>query len=141
MSRLLRRLTRDRAGAAALEFALVAAPLLLTVFIITGGGLLLWAKSSLQLAAAQTARCVAIRSTACADRTAYANSVLGYWGASTILGTVTVTVDPGSACGGTVGTFAKVTVAGLPGTAVTTILPLLLQTTTLTAISCYPSGS
>jgi len=135
-------LARDRHGASSLEFALVALPYMLLVFAVIGGAILFWAKSTIQLAAAQTARCVALGSTDCLNRTSYATSVLAYWGADDILQTISVT--GGSTCPNAAGQasgpgqYVSITISGRPGP-VAQLVPDLAATM-LTATACYPSG-
>lgn len=62
---LIRRLKRDRSGATALEFAMVAPLLLALIFLVIEGSRFLWTRQAVQEAAAHTARCVAIGSDGC----------------------------------------------------------------------------
>jgi Flp pilus assembly pilin Flp len=62
---LIRRALRDRAGAAAIEFAILA-PIMLVVMIgVIEFGRMLWVENALQYAVAQAARCMSIDVTIC----------------------------------------------------------------------------
>ncbi|MBC7799808.1 MAG: hypothetical protein H7Z10_04235 [Gemmatimonadaceae bacterium] len=119
--------------------AFVAVPLLSIVFAIVGGGMLLWAKAAAQIAAAQTARCVAIGSTECVDPAAYARALLTKWGRSSLLPEAEVVVEAGSTCGSNVGHYADVTVTAPAGALGDMVAGL--SGTSLVARACYPSGS
>jgi Flp pilus assembly protein TadG len=62
-----RSLARERNGATALEFALVAGVFIPLSLGILDTGLLMWTKGTLQTTAALTARCAAIASPDCTD--------------------------------------------------------------------------
>ena len=62
LSRRLRRLADDRRGLTALEFGLVAVPLVLLLLAVVQIGAAVRIKSALQYATARAARCAAIRS-------------------------------------------------------------------------------
>jgi Flp pilus assembly protein TadG len=81
-STALQRLRQDQRGATSLEFASVSAGLVAILMFITGGSMMLWASSALQVAATQTARCVAIGSPRCADPAGFAAGILAGWGVS-----------------------------------------------------------
>lgn len=79
MTRWLVNLYRDRSGATALEFGLVASVFIPLCLAIFGAGFLMWTRGALQSVAAQTARCAAIQGTECADVTGYAISTATSW--------------------------------------------------------------
>lgn len=136
MRRCLRRLSAERDGTAALQFALVAPIFLSLVLFTLGAGLLLWAKGVMQMAAVRTARCTAIASPDCPDPTAYATSVLKAWGVAGIVPAVGVSVRSASTCDGTVGRFSAVVITGSGPAGL--VSPL--SSMTLSASACYPSG-
>jgi Flp pilus assembly protein TadG len=134
-----RSLLNDRRGSTALEFAIVGSPFILLLLFIVGGGMLLWAKSAMQIAAAQTARCVAIGSLDCTDRTAYATGVLQQWGVANILPSVVVSVQTGQTCSFTAGHYASVTLTAAAGP-VGQVIPGM-SNATMTSTACFPSGT
>ena len=67
----IRALLRCRRGATAVEFGLIAAPLMLMLFGVTETARFYWTTASLQSAAQQTARCMAVPDPACATSGAY----------------------------------------------------------------------
>lgn len=134
-----RSLLNDRHASTTLEFAIVGLPFLLLLLFIIGGGILLWAKSAMQMAAAQTARCVAIGSLDCTDRTAYAMGVLQNWGVANILPSVSVSVQTGQTCSFTAGHYASVTLTAAAGP-VGQIIPGM-SNATMTSTACFPSGT
>ena len=67
----IRALLRCRRGATAVEFGLIAAPLVLMLFGVTETARFYWTTASLQSAAQQTARCMAVPDPACATSGAY----------------------------------------------------------------------
>lgn len=138
MKVLTRRLLQDRRGSTALEFAIVGSPFILLLLFIVAGGLMLWAKSALQIAASQTARCVAIGSLDCTDATAYATGLLNTWGAGNLLPTVNVTVLTGQTCSFTVGHYAMVTISAGIGP-VGQIIPGM-SSATMNSTACFPSA-
>lgn len=82
----------DRRAATALEFVL-AAPVLMTLLFATFEyARLVWTMEALQLAGDQTARCVAISGTACADATGYAIATATGFGAFGLLSSG-ITID------------------------------------------------
>lgn len=73
----LRRISRCRRGATAIEFALILPCFLLLIFGTVEAGRLMWTQMSLQYAVDKAARCAALQgnSSPCADVAAYAASV------------------------------------------------------------------
>lgn len=129
---------RDQRGSVSLEFAVVAMPFVVLMMAIGSGSMLFWGKSVLQLAAAQTARCVAIGSLDCTDTTAYVTKVLADWGVGGILPSVVVTVATGQTCGIAVGHYASVSITTPPGTA-EAIAPGF-SAVMMSGAACHPSG-
>jgi Flp pilus assembly protein TadG len=115
----------DRAGATAVEFAILG-PLVLVILIgVIEFGRMLWVENALQYAVAQAARCVTIDSSLCGDTRetqAFAATSSGMSFPSAIF-----LVGP-AACGNKVSaSYAFAFVAGL-----------FPYSVTLTAESCYP---
>lgn len=75
----VRNLRRDRGGAAALEFGLVAGIFLPLCLAVLDVGLLLWTNGALQSTASLTARCAAIASPSCTDVQQFAVTTAGNW--------------------------------------------------------------
>lgn len=134
---LLRRLA-ERDGSVAVEFALTGSAFFLLVFFILEAGLLLWTKSAMQMAAAQTARCTAIGSSECQDAKAYAMSLIATWGVGGIVSSPSVEVQPGTTCNNTAGHYSAVTITAAAAGLGVLIAPL--SSAALSVTACYPSG-
>jgi Flp pilus assembly protein TadG len=67
---VVRRLCRDRAGAAAVELALVLPALLAMLLVIIEVGRMAWTKAALTYAVEEAARCASVRPATCANATA-----------------------------------------------------------------------
>ncbi len=88
MIRLLSQLHRTRKAVAALEFALLATPLLLLVLGILEFGRLMWFREALQMTANEGARCMGVVASSCAsggaynatNTTTYIENVANNWG-------------------------------------------------------------
>ncbi len=129
---------RDRRGSVSLEFAVVAIPFVVLMMLIVGASMLFWSKSVLQMAAARTARCVAIGSLDCTYPTPYVNAMLADWGVGGLLPSVVVTVATGQTCGLAVGHYASVSITTPSGSA-GAIAPGF-SGVVLNATACHPSG-
>ena len=138
MRRSPKRLLADRRGSFVLELALVGNFVFLVIALLLAGSIFLWARGVIQVAASQTARCVAISSSDCMNRETYARRIIDEWGASFILANVKVTDQTDQACNGAPGKFAVVTVTD-PSNRLGTVLSAL-STTTLSATACYPAS-
>jgi Flp pilus assembly protein TadG len=98
-------------GTAALEFALVSGVFFMLLFGIIELGLSMWIRSTLQTVAAQTARCAAIGSSACASGAAqYAVSLARPWLPIYAITTKDVVVSTTTTCFGASGNFESVTI-------------------------------
>lgn len=131
-------LLAGRDGTAALEFALLGSAFVMLIVLVLGAGLLFWAKGAMQMAASQTARCTAIGSSACSNPQAYAASLLGAWGVSGLVPSISISVQSGTTCNSSAGQFSLVTISGAGGGIGAFIAPL--SGTVLTVSACYPSG-
>jgi Flp pilus assembly pilin Flp len=89
---------RDRAGATAVEFAVIASVFIPLCLGSLDTGLLLWTKGILQSTAAATARCAAIASSACTDIAQFAVTTAGNWAFPGIIQKANLTPAPGSVC-------------------------------------------
>ena len=139
MTTKVNHLRHDTRGAASVEFALISLPFLSAIVFILACGLVVWGKSTLQMVAAQTARCLAIASTECNDQTAYATALLSTWGAGGIIPGIAVQVDLAATCNSMVSHFVSVTItatSGNPGAGASSLTGLVL-----TATACHPTGT
>lgn len=139
-------LIRDRSGATALEFALVALPFFMLAIGIIVVAERLWAWQSLSTAAADVARCAGIANTSCAsvatstaNTVTYATKTAGTYGFSGLTAS-NVTVSTGStaqtACNNTT---ASVVYVKLSYTYTWT--PLSLLPATISGSACFPLAS
>jgi Flp pilus assembly pilin Flp len=135
---LWRGLRRDRRGVTSLEFAIVGSGLIAILMFITVGSLMLWASSALQVAATQTARCVAIASPRCADPSSYATGLLSAWGVSGVIPHLTVTTSYAQTCNVTAGHYVSVSIVSGSGQVTSTIPGL--DAVSLSATACFPTG-
>ncbi len=134
----LRRLHRDRRGVTSLEFAGVSAGLVAILMVITAGSMMLWTSSALQVAATQTARCVAVGSPRCADPAGFAAGILADWGVSGFIPNLTVTAVSGQTCNVSAGHYVQVSIVSGPGQ-VSSAIPGL-DAVSLGATACFPTG-
>jgi Flp pilus assembly protein TadG len=130
-----RSLLRERIGATALEFALVAGVFLPLCLAIFDAGLLLWTKGALQSTASLTARCAAITSPGCTDAQQFAVTNAGNWVFAGIITKVNVSPAPAIVCIASV-RFMMVTITCQYWAGV--VLPPPLNGHTLTAVAYFP---
>jgi Flp pilus assembly protein TadG len=134
-------LRTDRRGTAAVEFALVASVFIVLVLGELEFGRLIWILQALQVTGQQTARCVAIGSSACASAASYAVSVASAHG---VVGLTNANVQVTSVTGtGHTGcnppasnTMVQVKITLAFSSTVATLFPGLNQN--LVSTSCYP---
>jgi Flp pilus assembly protein TadG len=132
----------DKRGSTAVEFAIIATPLMLLLFSTIEFGRMMWTLQALQLAGDQTARCVAIGATACATPSSFALARAQAFGAGALVASgVTVSTETASSSpvvctlsGSNTAALVKLTLAF--NSAVATLLPGISQN--LTTNSCYP---
>lgn len=135
MTRSWRSLRQDSKGVATLEFTLVGSTFMLLIVFTIETGMVFWIKNAFEVAASQTARCLANSGTACSNSRTYAQSLLDTWGVNALVPQFNITVTPGASCSRTVGTYTSVTIN------TTTDLAWLippLNTIVLTSTACYP---
>jgi len=123
-------------GASAVEFALVAPLFFVFLFLLIEGARVQWTQQIVQEVAGNTARCMAIGTTACADGaaiTAYARARGRSWGV--VMDPATVDSAANQMCHG-VTAMNRVTIR-LPYRALTGLLPDAPAVVTATA--CYPA--
>jgi Flp pilus assembly protein TadG len=133
--RSIRSMARDRSGATAVEFALLAPVLFMFLMGILEMGLALWMQNSLDYSVAEAARCAANSSTCGAPSsqtsalvTAYAAGVSGAALDSSVF-TYSHAASPNNACGYQVTASYPLTLA----------IPFLNYSLTLTSSACYPN--
>ncbi len=138
-----RTLRKDERGAAAVEFALVAVPLLLVLFGIIEYGRLQWTRSAMESVANSGARCIGIGQVEC--------SVSGVYNAAKaqtfILETATelslqlsssdIAINNTATCNGVSG-FAEVSLTHTFETALPFIFGQMSTGVPLTAAVCFP---
>ncbi len=135
---------RDRKGATAVEFSMVALPFVLLVFGTIEFGRALWARETLHAVAIAGARCMGLVQTGCGTSgtysssmaTTYVQSVASSWGMS--LPSSGITVSNSATCAGVTG-FSQVTLSYAFQTAVPTLIAPLVGGLPLTASSCFPN--
>ncbi len=141
---MFKRFCRDRSGVTAVEFALVAFPLLLLLFGAIEFGRMFWARQALQEVAAATARCAAIPQDACASSSQYdagrtvtmATTLASANGLALQASNVSVTRS--TSCGGLSG-FTVATLSYSFSTPVPMIATLLPSAINFQATACYPN--
>jgi Flp pilus assembly protein TadG len=146
-----RRRRGGRAGSTTLEFALIASTLLIICLGSINLGALLWTQEVMELAAADTARCVALGSSLCANPQTYAIGIAQQYsfnGVLPIVGSVNpVWSHTNATCSSTSGnvtpgtnTVVTITSTYWSGTlSIFESLGMTLGTKVLTATACYPS--
>jgi Flp pilus assembly pilin Flp len=128
-------LRRNRSGAFAIEFAMIAAVFLPLCLAILDAGLLMWTQGTLQSTASLTARCAALTSPLCTNPQQFAVTTAGNWVFPNVIAVANVTPAPAVVCVTHV-SFMKVTItcpywAG-------SVLPPPLNGSTLTAVAYFP---
>jgi len=124
-----------RRGETALEFALIGWIFILLLLAPIEIGLMIWTGSALQATAAQTARCVAIGGTVCANPKSYAVDLAKLWIGSGAITANDVTVATTATCNSATGSFAKVTITASIWSG-TLLSPIAVGSQTASA--CFP---
>lgn len=134
-----------RAGSTTLEFALVAATLMITCIGSIDLGLLLWSQEVLELAATDTARCVALGAAPCTPLTTAASYAVGLttqYGFSGMVTGANVSAQINTTCNGATGNYAVVTITesywGPNLSAWQPVAILLGGSTERVVTACYP---
>lgn len=139
-----RAFARHAKGATAVEFALIAIPLLLFVFGITEFGRALWIRQGLQATAIAGARCMALVQASCGTAgvysatmsTSYVQQVAQGW--MITLPTSAITLSNAATCANVSG-FAQVSINYTFKTVVPALIPALGAAAQLTATACFPT--
>jgi Flp pilus assembly protein TadG len=150
---MLNQLHRTRKAVAALEFALLATPLLLLVLGILEFGRLMWFREALQMTANQGARCMGVVATSCASNgvydgpttTTYIEHVANNWGITLVGANVSLVRPSTNAnCLPTLTTpltpMSEVTITYTFQTAVPQLFNMLIGKS-LTSHACFPNSS
>ncbi len=135
----MRRLTGDRSGATAVEFAVVASGAVLLLIGALQVGLLLWTNNALQIMAGLTARCAALST--CSNPASYAVSLAEQWAGAGAVKTSDVTVSAASLCRGASNGYSKFTMVTISSELWSGLLIGPLAAVQLKASACYPSPS
>lgn len=134
--RIWHRLRRARRAESALEFALIGTVLILMLLAPVEIGLMIWTGSALRTTAAETARCVAIGGSACANPQSYAVDLAKLWIGPHAITTQDVTVSATTTCHNATGSFAQVSITASIWSG-TLLSPIAVGSQTATA--CFPS--
>jgi Flp pilus assembly protein TadG len=146
VKRLHRSLTgfaRHQGGASALEFALVAVPLLLIIVGTVEYGRALWTQQAMQSLAISTARCIGVQQTQCTNSGIYNANKTSTWviGEAAKLGVplqaADITVNASTTCRGVAG-FATVAISYVFVSAAPEFITALVLGPTLRADACFP---
>lgn len=134
----------DRSGASAIEFAMVAGPLLLMIFGSIEFGRLFWVRQALQETTIAGARCMGVPQTDCSSEGAYsASQTLDFIqdtarGRGIPLSPDDVTIDRDATCTGISG-FSRVEIRYRFDSALPGLLTLLAEGSNLRAQACFPN--
>jgi Flp pilus assembly protein TadG len=130
-------LLRDRSGAAALEFALVASVFLLLLLGTIQIALLWWTENALQTTAMLTARCAAIKF--CTHPETFAVSTAGTFTLSNAITASDVSVTRHSSCNAPTSGYSQFTMVTITSTVWANVLISALGGIEIKASACYPS--
>jgi Flp pilus assembly protein TadG len=141
-----RKFLRANRGTAAIEFGIVALPLLTLALGSFEFARLYWTQEALQESATAGARCMGILQTSCASTGAYSSSgtvtyiqqVATAWGVT--IPSAGISLTRNTTCGGLTG-FSQVQITYTFNTLVPNIVPLGTSGKTLSIQSCYPDNS
>jgi Flp pilus assembly protein TadG len=143
MKRTWRNLLAAREGVAAIEFAIVALPLLTLTLGTLEFGRMMWTVEALQETTIQVARCVGLLASSCAsggaysaaNASTYAQQVAGGWGVTLPNAALTISSNEASgACSG----FSEVSISYTFQTVIPGLLSAL-HGDVLTAQACFPN--
>ena len=142
----LREFGRCLAAATAIEFGMLALPLLLLIFGTVEYGRLMWTREALQQTAIAGARCMGMTQTACGTAgvynatmsTSYVETQAAAWHLG--LTASNMTLNASATCGGVAG-FSEVSLTYTFSTLVPVLINALAGGATLTAAACFPNHS
>jgi Flp pilus assembly protein TadG len=147
MMRRVRALIACQRGSSAIEFAIVAWPLLFLVLGTFEFGRLLWTREALQETAMAGARCMGILQSSCTTSGAYSSSqttsfikqVASQWSVN-LSSSGTISLNTNATCGG-VGGFSQVSISYPFQTVVPAVMKALAGGVTLSTSACFPNQS
>lgn len=128
-------LAGDTRATTAIEFAFIGSVLMILLLAGLDIGLMTWTRAILQSVAGQTARCVAIASSACSSGQQYAVTLATGALGSAVITTANVTVTAATTCLNATGHYEKVTITTSYWVG-PIVFPLTARSQTVTA--CYP---
>jgi Flp pilus assembly protein TadG len=136
---------RSERGTAAIEFGIVALPLLMLALGIFEFARLYWTQEALQESATAGARCMGILQSSCSSSGAYNSGntvsyiqqVASNWGVT--IPSANITTTNSTTCGGISG-FSQVQITYVFHTLVPNIVPIGSSGKSLTVASCYPNN-
>lgn len=135
---------RDERGASAVEFAIVAVPLLLLLFGTIEYGRLMWTRQAMQSLANETARCMGIVQTECASAGSYnaaatrTHLIAGARAFAVELKPANITLSPSTSCHGIAG-FSSVRIIYRFTSAVPEFITALATGPELSVTACFPN--
>lgn len=137
-------LIRCRSGGSAVEFAVIAAPLVMLLCGVSESARYYWTLASLQSAAQQTSRCMAVPQTACAvggaysasQAQAYAKSLAATDGVA--LTASQITLNNAATCAGATG-FSQVTITYTFQTIMPLVMTPMAKGIPIQQTACFPN--
>lgn len=140
----MRRFRHDDSGASALEFALLAVPLLLIIVGTIEYGRALWTQEAMQSLAIAAARCIGVSQSQCSTSGAYSSSKTSTYVIAEAaklgvpLQSTNITVNANTSCRGVSG-FATVAISYTFVSAAPQFVTALVLGPTLKANACFPN--
>lgn len=140
----LGRFVRHQGGASALEFALLAVPLLLIIVGTIEYGRALWTQQAMQSLAISTARCIGVGQSECSNSGTYSSGkttafvIAEAAGYGVPLQAADVSVNASTSCQGVAG-FATVTITYRFVSAAPEFITALFLGPNLRATACFPN--
>jgi Flp pilus assembly pilin Flp len=141
-----RRFRRGTTGASAVEFALVAVPLILLLVATIEFGRLLWTRQAMQSLAVSAARCMGVPQTACSTSGVYnAGKTTDFIiHGATVLGVdllpANIVLNGDASCE-SVADFSTVTISHTFKSVASSLIPGLTNGVSLTTSACFPNQS
>lgn len=135
LAQRIRIFARDRAGAALVEFALLAPVMLAMLFALIEGGRLYWVKQTLNEVAYTTARCMSVSSACASDDAPQSYAVERARDYAILVDLSDVTVAENTTCRGVTGSN-EVSITHHFNSPAKGLLPFLPDE--LSAIACFP---
>jgi Flp pilus assembly protein TadG len=142
----MNRLVSDQRAATAVEFAISALAMVMIVVGVVEFGRLVWTFEVLQEAAAEGARCMGLRASACASSGAYnaantTNQIVSLASSRGVTITASmITLSSSMTCGGAAG-FSQVSINYGFTTVAPALLTPLVRGFAVAASACFPNSS